>query len=164
MRFTTIPQSCCRLLVALALLFLGAPDRPSGAETEAGTKHSPYVWNFDALPTGTLPKDFVIGTLFDGRPAGEWKVLQTDRAKSSPQVLAQVMGKGAEHAYKVVLVDGTTASDLDLQVSFLSIAGKADMGGGLVWRAADDRNYYLTRANPLEQNIQIGRASCRERV
>jgi hypothetical protein len=24
-----------------------------------------------------------------------------------------------------------------------------------MWRAADDRNYYLTRANPLEQNIRL---------
>ena len=31
------------------------------------------------------------------------------------------------------------------------------MGGGLIWRAQDDRNYYLTRANPLEQNIRIYR-------
>ena len=31
------------------------------------------------------------------------------------------------------------------------------MGGGLIWRAADDRNYYLTRANPLEQNIRVYR-------
>ena len=30
-------------------------------------------------------------------------------------------------------------SDIDLQVSFLAIEGKADMGGGLMWRAADDR-------------------------
>jgi hypothetical protein len=29
--------------------------------------------------------------------------------------------------------------------------------GGLIWRAADDRNYYLTRANPLEQNLCIHR-------
>src|SRR5215510_16604986 len=29
------------------------------------------------------------------------------------------------------------------------------MGGGLVWRATDDRNYYLTRANPLEQTIRV---------
>jgi hypothetical protein len=29
------------------------------------------------------------------------------------------------------------------------------MGGGLIWRAKDDRNYYLTRANPLEQNIRV---------
>ena len=31
------------------------------------------------------------------------------------------------------------------------------MGDGIIWRAADDRNYYLTLANPLEQNIQIYR-------
>jgi hypothetical protein len=116
-----------------------------------------FMWNFDGDPPGDLPKGFVVGTLFDGRPAGEWKTLQTDRAKSPPQVLAQLMGKGAEHAYKVVLIDGTTSTDLDLEVSFLPIEGKADMGGGLIWRAADDRNYYLTRANPLEQNIRVYR-------
>lgn len=115
------------------------------------------TWNFDADLAGTLPEDFSIGTLFDGRPAGDWKVLQTDRAQSPPQVLAQLMGKGAEHAYKVVLVNGITGSDVELEVAFLPIDGKADMGGGLIWRAADDRNYYLTRANPLEQNIRIYR-------
>ena len=118
---------------------------------------STRMWNFDGDPPGAIPKGFVVGTLFDGRPAGEWKILKTDRAKSAPQVLAQLMGKGFEHAYKVVLINGIISSDLDLQVSFLPIEGKADMGGGLIWRAADDRNYYLTRANPLEQNIRIYR-------
>jgi len=64
------------------------------------------------------------------------------------------MGKGAEHAYKVVLVNGTKSSDLNLEVSLLPVEGKADMGGGLIWHAVDDRNYYLTRANPLEQNVR----------
>src|SRR5207249_6577688 len=76
---------------------------------------------------------------------------------SPPQVLGQLQGKGAEHAYKVLLFTGTVGADVDMQVSFLPIEGKADMGGGLIWRAADDRNYYLTRANPLEQNIRIYR-------
>jgi len=31
------------------------------------------------------------------------------------------------------------------------------MGGGLIWRAENDRNYYLTRANPLEQNVRLYR-------
>ncbi len=118
---------------------------------------STYLWNFDADLPGTLPKDFVIGTLFDGRPAGDWKVIQTDRAKSGSQILAQIMGKGAEHAYKIVMVDKTESSDLDFQASFLPVEGKADMGGGLIWRATDDRNYHLARANPLEQNIRIYR-------
>lgn len=114
-------------------------------------------WTFEDTQPDTLPHEFKVGTLFDGRPAGEWKILRTDRAKSPPQVLGQLMGKGAEHAYKVALIQGTTAADLDLQVSFLPVSGNADMGGGVIWRASDDRNYYLTRANPLEQNIRIYR-------
>jgi hypothetical protein len=115
------------------------------------------VWTFDDDPPESLPPEFQVGTLFDGRPAGEWKILQTEAANSGKHVLGQLMGKGAEHAYKVVLVQDTTATDLDLRVSFLPISGKADMGGGLIWRATDDRNYYLTRANPLEQNIRVYR-------
>jgi hypothetical protein len=57
----------------------------------------------------------------------------------------------------VVLVQGTESENIDLSVKLLPIDGKADMGGGLIWRATDDRNYYLTRANPLEQNIRIYR-------
>jgi hypothetical protein len=114
-------------------------------------------WSFDQEPTGAIPSRFLIGTLFDGRPAGDWQVLTTDRAKSPPNVLAQVMAKGAEHAYKLVLVKEVAVSDVDLRVSFLPIQGNADMGGGLIWRAVDDRNYYLARANPLEQNIRVYR-------
>ena len=115
------------------------------------------VWNFDREQPGVLPSQFSIGTLFDGRPAGDWQVIATDRAKSPPHVLAQLMAKGAEHAYKVVLSKDVIASDLDLEVSFLPIQGNADMGGGLIWRAVDDRNYYLARANPLEQNVRVYR-------
>ena len=104
------------------------------------------VWNFDAEVPGRLPADFSIGSLFDERPAGVWKVLQRTDAPSPPHVLGQVQGKGAEHAYKVGLVDGSRSSDLEVEVSLLAVDGKADMGGGLIWRAADDRNYYLTRA------------------
>ena len=124
---------------------------------QAETASPALVWNFDREQPVTLPSEFSIGTLFDGRPAGDWQVLATDRAKSSPYVLAQLMAKGAEHAYKVLLIKEVIATDLNLEVSFLPIQGQADMGGGLIWRAADDRNYYLARANPLEQNIRVYR-------
>jgi hypothetical protein len=137
------------LLIIIPMMAVAA----AGSSLESTTR----VWTFDNDSPETLPSEFQVGTLFDGRPAGEWKVLDTDRAQSPPRVLAQLMGKGAEHAYKTVLINGVRASDLQLEVSLLPIEGKADMGGGLMWRAADDRNYYLTRANPLEQNIRIYR-------
>lgn len=124
---------------------------------QAETSSPPQEWSFDHEAPGTLPNEFSIGTLFDGRPAGDWQTLATVRAKSLPHVFAQLMAKGAEHAYKVVLLKEVIASDLNLAVSFLPIQGKADMGGGLIWRADDDRNYYLARANPLEQNIRVYR-------
>lgn len=143
-----------RLLAVLALIYWGA----SGSATSAAAPdEQPRLWTFDADAAGTLPDDFIVGTLFDGRPAGEWKVVRTSNAPSLPHVLGQLTGKGSEHAYKVVLINGTTSSDADIAVSLLPVDGKADMGGGLIWRAADDRNYYLVRANPLEQNIRIYR-------
>jgi hypothetical protein len=115
------------------------------------------LWNFDQDQPGKVPAGFHIGTLFDGRPAGDWQMIASDKATSPPQVLAQLQGKGAEHAYKLVLIQGTESENVDLSVKLLPIDGKADMGGGLIWRATDDRNYYLARANPLEQNIRIYR-------
>src|SRR5262245_16296342 len=141
-------------LVALALI-TGTGLSPMTPQAAQDTP--PKLWTFDTDAPDTLPANFVIGTLYDGRPAGEWKVIQAGNAPSPPHVLAQLMGKGAEHAYKVVLVKASTSTDLDLEVSLLPVEGKADMGGGLIWHAVDDRNYYLTRANPLEQNIRIYR-------
>jgi hypothetical protein len=138
-------------LLQITILVMAAPMVSYGLE------NTTKVWTFDNDPQKTLPSEFQIGTLFDGRPAGEWKMLETDRAKSPPGVLGQLMAKGAEHAYKTLLINGTKSSDVELAISFLPIEGKADMGGGLIWRATDDRNYYLTRANPLEQNIRIYR-------
>lgn len=144
-QFLQLLQIVCCWLLALAV------------SSVVSAAPSSLSWNFDADAPNTLPRDFEVGTLFDGRTAGEWRVVQTEKANSPPHVLGQLQGKGAEHAYKVVLIKGTESSDFDLSVSFLPIAGKADMGGGLIWRAADDRNYYLARANPLEQNLRIYR-------
>jgi hypothetical protein len=142
----------------IIMSFLASLQIAFGAVVAKAETASPaLVWDFDREQPGTLPGEFLIGTMFDGRPAGNWQVLATDRAKSPPHVFAQVMAKGAEHAYKVALIKEVIASDLTLAVSFLPIQGLADMGGGLIWRAADDRNYYLARANPLEQNIRVYR-------
>lgn len=143
--------------------------------------NSQKTWSFDSETAGTLPSNFLVGTLVDGRSAGKWQVidmktslsllgkldradhariskaLQSSRVPSGPHVFAQLKNGGYTTDYNIVLVGDTTATDFDLKVSFLPIAGKADMGGGLVWRAKDHQNYYITRANPLEQNIRIYR-------
>ena len=36
-----------------------------------------------------------------------------------------------------------------------AIAGQEDQGGGLVWRARNVNNYYVTRYNSLEDNYRV---------
>ncbi len=136
----------CGLCLWVGLMGVGEPAPDRG-----------QIWDFDALPPGLLPGAFRVGTLFDGRPAGEWRVLITDRAKSPGQVLAQVLPKGSDQTHKVLLIEGTAVGDVDLEVSYLAVSGKVDVGGGLVWRAADDRNYYLIRASSVEQKVRLYR-------
>lgn len=126
----------------------------AGVATVAGADRAVRHWTFDDAALSAQPADLTIGRLFDGRPAGDWRVVEAADAPSPPHVLAQVTDRGAEHAYKVALVSGTESRDLDVEVAFKAVSGKGDMGGGLIWRARDDRNYYLARANPLEQNIR----------
>ena len=134
-------------LLLLLLLCLWEPAYVDASMREDST------WNFDEDRSGELPPKFMIGTFFDGRPAGDWQVMSTPKALSPQKVFAQIREKGA--GYNVVLIEDAQAANLDLSVSFLPISGKTDMGGGLILRAADDRNYYLIRANPLEQNIRL---------
>ena len=136
-------------------------------------------WSFDSEVAGTLPKNFIVGTLVDGRSAGKWqvidmkpstslldkldqrdhtrvkKVLQNSEVPSAPHVFAQLKNWGYFTDFNVVLVAETNATNFDLKVSFLAVAGRGDMGGGLIWRAQDHKNYYIARANPLEQNIRF---------
>ena len=112
----------------------------------------------------------------DGRSAGKWrvidmktslslldkldrrdrtrirKVLQSSEVPSAPHVFAQLKNRGYFTDFNVVLVGETTTTDFDLKVSFLPIAGKGDMGGGLIWRARDHQNYYITRGPPTHWN------------
>jgi hypothetical protein len=42
-----------------------------------------------------------------------------------------------------------------VEVKFKAISGKEDQAGGIVWRATDSDNYYIARANALEDNVTI---------
>lgn len=152
-RLVMIAGSLMTLICAGALW----PDRVPGAEEAESDPHHQRQWTFDSSSPGMLPGSYVVGTLFDGRPAGEWKILITDRAKSASQVLAQLQPKGTDQTHKVLLIGGTESTNIDVEVSYLAVAGKADFGAGLLWRAKDDRNYYLLRASLVEQKIRVYR-------
>jgi hypothetical protein len=42
-----------------------------------------------------------------------------------------------------------------VEVKFKALAGREDQAGGVVWRWKDANNYYVARANALENNVSL---------
>ena len=50
-------------------------------------------------------------------------------------------------------VKGETMQDGSVEVRFRPVDGRRDQAGGVVWRWQDANNYYIARANALENNV-----------
>jgi hypothetical protein len=105
--------------------------------------------NFDNLTTGAPPPGWTATKT--GTGAAKWTIEKDDTAPSKPNVLKQ----SGQATYPVCLKDDTNLKDGFVEVKFKPISGKEDQAGGLIWRARDPNNYYIARANALEDNVTI---------
>jgi len=79
---------------------------------------------------------------------GKW----TYRPSGGRQVLAQV---AETQPWAVALLEDQKFEDVDVTVRFRPVSGKEDASGGIIFRAADGKNYLLVRANSLENNFRL---------
>lgn len=105
--------------------------------------------NFDADAVGSAPSGWTAGVT--GRGTYRWTVEADANAPSRSNVLKQ-SGQGD---FPWCVKTGTSFADGHVEVKFRSISGKEDQAGGLVWRWKDGSNYYVARANALENNISL---------
>lgn len=105
--------------------------------------------NFDDMTPGAAPPGWT-GTQ-TGSGAGKWAVGKDDSAPSKPNVLKQ----SGQATFPVCFKNDTNVKDGFVEVKFKPIAGKEDQAGGVIWRVQDANNYYISRANALEDNITI---------
>lgn len=105
--------------------------------------------NFDDAKPGSLPAGWMAGVTGRGTPA--WAVKQDDTAPSKPNVLAQT-GSGT---FPFCILEGTKLTDGFVEVKFKPVSGREDQAGGVIWRFKDKDNYYIARANALEDNVTI---------
>src|SRR5437773_1209702 len=104
---------------------------------------------FDKDPVGALPAGWVAGVT--GRGAPKWAIEKDGTAPSAPNVLKQ-SGSGA---FPWCVKKDVSLTDGALEVKFKPISGSEDAAGGLVWRWKDGDNYYVARANALEDNVSL---------
>jgi hypothetical protein len=112
---------------------------PARADTES----------FDTTQPGALPAGWIGGVTGKGAP--KWAVVKDPSAPSQPNALKQ----SGEGTYPWCVKTNASLKDGFVEVKFKPLTGKVDQAGGLIWRWQDGDNYYIARANALEDNVTI---------
>jgi len=99
--------------------------------------------------TDALPKCWESG--ITGKGAAKWEVVSDDTAPSRGKVLKQ----SGEATFCWAAKTDEHLKDGFVEVKFKPISGKEDQAGGVVFRFKDANNYYIVRANALEDNVVL---------
>ena len=108
------------------------------------------IFTFENYETGKIPSGW--SQYFTGKgKSTNWKVIDDQGNK----VLAQLSSDHPNYHFNEVVFDGLQLKNVELKVRLKGVQGKMDQGGGFVWRFTDANNYYVVRANPLEDNVVL---------
>jgi hypothetical protein len=110
---------------------------------------SNHAIGFESTQMGVAPEGWTATLTGSGNP--KWTVESDDTAPSKSRVLKQ----SGRATYPLILKNDTNIKDGFVEVKFKAIAGTQDRAAGIVWRAKDANNYYVTRANALEDNVVL---------
>lgn len=126
-----------RAIVAAMLLLLGVTDMSNRAIS------------FESTRIGIAPEGWTVTLTGSGNP--KWTVESDETAPSQSKVIKQ----SGRATYPLLLKDDTSIRDGFIEVKFKALAGSEDRAAGVVWRAKDANNYYVARANALEDNFVL---------
>jgi hypothetical protein len=143
----------CALLIAAGAALGAAPALAQGATAEA-----PKALKLDFKTTveGTLPLGISTGLTGKGAPV-KWTVIEDRSAPAGPKVLAEMSGDRTDYRFPLAILDTVNAKDVDVSVRFKPVSGTVDQAAGLIVRVRDENNYYVARANALENNVRLYR-------
>jgi hypothetical protein len=110
---------------------------------------------FGDAAAGKLPPDFEVG-LTGGGPPPRWEVV-ADPTATGAKALAQLSTDQTDLRFPLAIQRSATLADVEASTRFKAIAGKIDQAGGVAIRLKDQNNYYVTRANALEDNVRFYR-------
>ena len=109
---------------------------------------------FDDNKPSELPVGFQNAFTGKGEP-GRWVVKKIEHAPSADNVVEQTKLDEADYRFPLLVLDGVSYKDFMACVRFRAEGGKVDQAGGLVFRYKDSNNYYVLRANALENNVRL---------
>jgi hypothetical protein len=112
------------------------------------------VLDFEAADFGNVPSGWTVAMTSDGGQP-RWEVVSDPTSPSGEKVLAQVSDDRTAGRFPLAIYEGIETVDGSVSVRFKPVSGRVDQAAGLVWRYRDPRNYYIVRANALENNVVL---------
>jgi Domain of Unknown Function (DUF1080) len=109
------------------------------------------TFDFGGDTVGQPPKGFAFGHTAKVGAPGTWVV----HAEGTNHYLAQTNADSTNSRFPVAVVSDISTADVDVSVRFRPVSGRVDQAAGLVWRYQNEDNYYLVRANALENNVVL---------
>jgi len=110
--------------------------------------------DFEKDEVGASPTGFVTALTGGGGPV-KWVVQEDDKAPSGKKVLAQTSADSTDYRFPLCVLKDFSAKDVEVSTHFKPVSGQVDQAGGLVARYRDNDNYYIVRANALEDNVRL---------
>jgi hypothetical protein len=110
---------------------------------------SNHTVSYESTRIGATPEGWT--ATFTGKGDPKWTVETDETAPSKSKVLKQ----SGRATFPLLLKNDTNIKDGFIEVKFKAIAGSQDRAAGVVWRALDANNYYVVRANALEDNFVL---------
>jgi hypothetical protein len=109
----------------------------------------------DRMKLGSPPAGFTFARTGRGGE-GEWSVVE-DPTSSTGRVIEQSSTDRTDYRFPLAIHDSLSAANLSVELRFKAVGGKIDQAGGIAVRLEDADNYYVARANALEDNVRFYR-------
>jgi len=139
--------SCLRVGAFLTMALTSGPIVDAGGVDKT-------TLDFEKFEKGTLPADFSTA-LTGGGPPAAWAIAEDGSSPGGPKVLAQTSADSTDYRFPLCIYSQLSARDVGVAVRFKAVAGKVDQAAGVVVRFRDKDNYYVARANALEDNVNL---------
>jgi hypothetical protein len=137
------------LRLALVTSLLACAALPARAQSGAA------MVSLESMTIGSRPAGFTFARTGQGGE-GEWTVT-ADPTAAGGRAIEQVSTERTDYRFPLAIHDSLSAANLNVEIRFKAVAGRVDQAGGIAVRLMDADNYYVVRANALEDNVRFYR-------
>jgi hypothetical protein len=141
------------IFILLAILFVTGVVLTSGSE--GLSQSAATVVAIANMEIGATPVDFKFARTGQG-DLGQWTVVK-DETSFAGRVIEQSSTDRTDYRFPLAIFEPVVARNIDVSVRFKPVAGRVDQAAGIAVRLLDGDNYYVVRANALEDNVRFYR-------